>query len=902
MPDHEFNISPGMTISHFRLEKLLGEGGMGVVYLAEDITLGRKVAIKFMHKSMLANLPTEELKEQVAQRFIREAKSIAGVSHTNLCQVYEANFSTDNWYIVMEFINGRALDEILQEKGAFTEKEALRILNQTAQGLKFAWDKCKIVHRDIKPQNLMFTTDNFVKIVDLGLAKPVVDYEEDDYNLTNVGMPVGTPFYMSPEQAVAGIIDYRADMFSLGATFYELLTNTKTYMGKTIAMIYRMKLRQEYPKLKDLGFSENISIIIDRLLEPEAHNRYHSYEELIYDIRLARRGQKVIPNNQLPQSFDPMEDTLDEMNLWNNDTADSPSDPMQETIDDSSISDPMQETIDDSSISDPMQETIDDSSISDPMQETIDDSSISDPMQETIDDSKFTNEQTVDEEDSEVDLKKAGTPASSKSLKIQTLSPPVERDKNVRSLIIANSPTKEEKKKKSYAWVLLLFIIPALGFLGFSYFSKESESPLPENELAEFAENYKWQSSYYNQAENEKLKSFQDNDQSLKTLFNFSKNEDLQWLLGIYEKNHSFEGHQNLNVPETIKRIRASIEAQKEIDKAYKNLEIHKLIADTEKLLSDQKYTHSSLNITGPMTTAELLETYAKLKNAAEWIKQTKKNDALFKKLSESDFRNSAEYKTLSKELEESRKRINPYKDPLSEEKLYSLMTEFSNRKETASTDDKKTVTDTTSSPAKSFSVMKAPLKELEELLDQIATKYDKQTYASAAQKIQLMNELEKQASPEEKQKFLSLKNKHKELKKLEYQLSIEVKLQGERTSRQWPTMAITPDHPCYYVVLYEVNSSEAKIVEPSSPDDNKISAGQPFNSKPFPITAFNKKVFRTWVIGFTYLSDLKEFYKLQEIESTQTPKFKIFAIKDMNALLEKFDPMNYSKKLIELK
>ncbi|MCM8531970.1 MAG: serine/threonine protein kinase, partial [Lentisphaeraceae bacterium] len=304
MSDEKFHIEPGMVISHFRLEKMLGEGGMGVVYLAEDITLNRKVAIKFMHKSMLASLPTQELREQVEQRFIREAKSVAGISHTNIAQVYEANFSSDNWYIVMEFIKGRPLDEILKEEGAFSIKDALRILEQTAKGLKYAWDNCKVVHRDIKPQNLMLTFDNYVKIVDLGLAKPVVE-EEESFDLTGVGIPVGTPFYMSPEQAVAGKVDYRADMFALGATVYELMSNTKTYMGKTQAMIYGKKIKQEYKCLTKFGFKANISELIDKLLEPTVADRYETWDELIYDIRLVRKGQPISKSQNIPDTFDP---------------------------------------------------------------------------------------------------------------------------------------------------------------------------------------------------------------------------------------------------------------------------------------------------------------------------------------------------------------------------------------------------------------------------------------------------------------------------------------------------------------------------------------------------------------------------------------------------------------------
>jgi len=235
MNSDSFKLEPGRTISHFRLEKLLGEGGMGAVYLAEDLTLSRRVAIKFMRRSMLATLPNPEIRKKVEQRFIREAKSAASINHPNIAQIYEANFETDHWYIAMEFIDGKPLDEILTKDGPMKAERALDIIAQVSHGLEYSWDSYKIIHRDIKPQNLMLSKRGHIKIVDLGLAKPIIESGEEELELTGAGVPVGTPYYMAPEQAAGGTVNHQTDIFALGATVYELLS------GKNV---FRVKLHQ----------------------------------------------------------------------------------------------------------------------------------------------------------------------------------------------------------------------------------------------------------------------------------------------------------------------------------------------------------------------------------------------------------------------------------------------------------------------------------------------------------------------------------------------------------------------------------------------------------------------------------------------------------------------------------
>ena len=280
------SFEPGKTISHFRIEKLLGEGGMGAVYLAEDLTLSRRVAIKFMHRSLLVQQTNEVGREGLEKRFIREAKSAAAINHPNLAQIYEANFDSDNWFIAMEFIDGSSLFDLLLEGKKFSVTEVVSICRQVVSGLDFAWENYKIVHRDIKPHNIMLTKNRLIKIVDLGLAKPLIadetEYEMPD--LTCAGTPIGTPQYMAPEQATGQKdITYLVDIFSLGATLYEVVTGSKAFNGNTAPMIYMAQVQKKFASLAEVkkDLPEALVKLIHSMLEPSPEDRISSYPEVL---------------------------------------------------------------------------------------------------------------------------------------------------------------------------------------------------------------------------------------------------------------------------------------------------------------------------------------------------------------------------------------------------------------------------------------------------------------------------------------------------------------------------------------------------------------------------------------------------------------------------------------------
>ncbi len=292
---------PGHTVTHFRLEKQLGEGGMGTVFLAQDTTLDRRVAIKFMNRSLItdaeARYPVKsktllnEFIDGLAKRFIREAKSAAQISHPNLAQIYEANFDTDQWFIAMEYVDGRPLSGDLAERKSFTVDEIVAICRQTVSALKYAWDNYTIVHRDIKPANIMLTEDGTVKIVDLGLAKPIAEEKRQMPDVTGTGLPLGTPQYMAPEQARGETdIDFKADIYSLGATLYEVATGIRAFEAATPAMMYDAQMRKAYRPIREVrpGIPPRLANLIDWMLEPKLDDRVGSYDKVLTELdRLA---------------------------------------------------------------------------------------------------------------------------------------------------------------------------------------------------------------------------------------------------------------------------------------------------------------------------------------------------------------------------------------------------------------------------------------------------------------------------------------------------------------------------------------------------------------------------------------------------------------------------------------
>src|SRR6266550_5820045 len=223
----------GRSFSHYRIESLLGVGGMGEVYLAEDTKLDRHVAVKVLNAKCSQH-------ESNLDRFIQEAKAASALNHPNILVIHEVGVSEEAHYIVSEFIEGKTLRERLTES-PMQLPEVLDISIQIANALRTAHE-AHLVHRDIKPENIMIRPDGYLKILDFGLAKlieqkqrPIVEDDTAKQNQTAKGMILGTVNYMSPEQAKGEPVDERTDIFSLGVVIQEMLVGRTPFAGATIS-------------------------------------------------------------------------------------------------------------------------------------------------------------------------------------------------------------------------------------------------------------------------------------------------------------------------------------------------------------------------------------------------------------------------------------------------------------------------------------------------------------------------------------------------------------------------------------------------------------------------------------------------------------------------------------------
>ena len=234
-------IKPGDRLSVYEIIGPLGAGAMGEVYLAKDTRLEREVAIKLLPDELA------ESRDYLA-RFEREAKLLATVNHPNIAGIFAVENEGDTNFIVMEFVPGTTLTERLSA-GPLSVREVLKLAQQIADGLEAAHE-AGVVHRDLKPDNIRVTPDDTVKLLDFGLAKsvPAAGSETgrsrtDSLNLTQSGVLLGTPYYMSPEQVRGRPVDRRADIWAFGCVLYEMLAGTRAYPGDTLAENITMLLQ-----------------------------------------------------------------------------------------------------------------------------------------------------------------------------------------------------------------------------------------------------------------------------------------------------------------------------------------------------------------------------------------------------------------------------------------------------------------------------------------------------------------------------------------------------------------------------------------------------------------------------------------------------------------------------------
>lgn len=269
-------MKEGEIIGNYTLLRQLGRGGTGEVWLARQETMFREVALKTLHPKFLKD-------EEYVQRFLHEAKMMAKFRHPNAIEAYDAGCDDDVYYMVMAYVEGEDVEHKLRSGYIYSEAEALAIARGVSSALKDAWEQMKMIHRDIKPGNLLITNDSSFKLMDLGIAKSL----NDNFSLTLAGDILGTPYYISPEQVKSNKdLDFRTDIYALGGTLYHMLTGSVPFNGNSPVEIIKKHLDEplENPRNFNSLISERCGKLIQVMMSKEREDRQPTWDEVIADI------------------------------------------------------------------------------------------------------------------------------------------------------------------------------------------------------------------------------------------------------------------------------------------------------------------------------------------------------------------------------------------------------------------------------------------------------------------------------------------------------------------------------------------------------------------------------------------------------------------------------------------
>ena len=262
-------------LGDFRLKKKLGQGGMGTVYLAKQMSLDRLVAVKTLSKEFAK-------REDFVARFLREARSMAKLQHPNVVQVYAADSAEGIYYVAIEYIDGQSMQDWMGQLKRLGVADAARVILVCADALRHAHE-LNMIHRDVKPDNILVTSKGVVKVADFGLAKAI----GEDTSMTQTGTGLGTPLYMAPEQARnAKHVDNRSDIYALGGTLYYFLTGKHPFRGESTLELILAKERGTFTPARkhNPAVPERLDLLIDKMMARKPEHRYADCAEIIRDL------------------------------------------------------------------------------------------------------------------------------------------------------------------------------------------------------------------------------------------------------------------------------------------------------------------------------------------------------------------------------------------------------------------------------------------------------------------------------------------------------------------------------------------------------------------------------------------------------------------------------------------
>ncbi len=267
-------------LSKYDVLEKIGEGGMGIVYKANQKSMHRIVALKILS-------PKYSSKDRYVVQFIKEARAAGALNHPNIIQVHDVGTENDIHYFSMELIEGATCMQILKDQGVFQVGEALEIIRQIAKALEYAHSQ-RLIHQDIKPDNIMIGENNLVKLADLGISKTFDEVESEE----GPKRVMGTPHYMAPEAALGKKIDHRVDIYALGATLYQLLTGKTPFSGTSATDVLKAHVMDPLPAIEDLNpdVPEDICGLVERMLAKKADDRYQSAAEVVEEIQRLQLG------------------------------------------------------------------------------------------------------------------------------------------------------------------------------------------------------------------------------------------------------------------------------------------------------------------------------------------------------------------------------------------------------------------------------------------------------------------------------------------------------------------------------------------------------------------------------------------------------------------------------------